>query len=209
MCHLPTDLAAICMRCAMYSTVVLAPVGCHCSFKYLSLKQSGRWSSRCLLYQREMTFICSSPKLFFCVQVPSAAITTPAELDYAPAPPQMWEAKLVWLLAPRDAAFGRCCWTSVSAHPGGCTELCQASVVLNAGSKHCSGIAWNRELCKSNLGGCGRLAFFLDYSKCRVLLAFPCFCLQTREEAAGERQTSPAENGNGKLALANASCLHF
>lgn len=117
--------------------------------------------------------------------------------------------KLVWLLAPRDAAFGRCCWMSVSAHPGGCTELCQASVVLNAGSKHRSSIAWNRELCKSNLGGCGRLAFFLDYSKSRVLLAFPCFCLQTREEAAGERQTAPAENRNGKLALANASCLHF
>lgn len=93
MCHLPTDLAAICMRCAMYSAVLLAPVGCHCSFKYLSLKQSGRWSSRCLLYQRETTFICSSPKLFFCVQVPSAAITTPAESEYAPAPPQMQEAK--------------------------------------------------------------------------------------------------------------------
>lgn len=156
------------------------------------------------MYQREIFFSCSSPKLFFCVRVPSAA-----ELGSAPAPLQMQEAKLMWLSAPRDAAFGRCCWTSISARPGGCTELCQASVVRNAGSKHQSGIAWNTEPCKSNLGGCGRLAFFLDYSKCRTLLAFPCLCLQTREEVAGERQAATTGNGNGKLALANASCLLF
>lgn len=192
----------------MYSAVVLAPVSCHCSFKYLLLKQSGCWSSWCLLYQREIFFFsCSSPKLFFWVRVPSAAITTPAELESAPAPLQMQEAKLVWLLAPRDAAFGRSCWTSVSAHPSGCTKLCQALVVLNAGSKQRSGIAGNTEPCKSNLGGCGRLAFFLDYSKFRALLALPCFCLQMREKAAGEWQAAPAGNGNGKLALANASCL--
>lgn len=141
--------------------------------------------------------------------MPSVAITTPAELGSAPAPLQAQEVKLLWLWAPRDALFGRCCWTSISAGPGGCTELCQASVGLNAGSKHRSGVAWNRELCKSNLGGRGRLAFFLDYSKCRALRASPCFCLQTRKEAAGEQQAAPAGSGNGKLALANASCLLF
>lgn len=140
--------------------------------------------------------------------MPAAAITVPAALGSAPAPLQMQEVKFLRLSAPRDAAFGHC-WTSTSARHGGCTELCQASVVLNAGSKHRSGIAWNTELCKSNLGGCGRLAFFLDYSKGRTLLASPCFCLQTRKEAAGELKAAPAGTGNGKLALASASCLLF
>lgn len=88
---------------------------------------------------------------------------------------------------------------SVSACCGGCTELCQASVVLNAGSKHQSGIAWNTEPCKINLGSCGRLAFFLEYSEFGALLAFSCFCLQIRGKAARELQAVPVGNGNGNL----------
>lgn len=70
----------------------------------------------------------------------------------------------------------------ISACCSGCTELCQASVVLQALSIEVvqSGI---QSHAKAILSGCGRLAFFLDYSKCRVLLAFPCFCLQMSGEA--------------------------
>lgn len=91
----------------MYSAVVLAPVGFCCSFKYLCLNEVGIGvPSVCCTIERVGFFSCSSLKLFFCVQVPSAAITTPAELGSTPAPLQMQKAELVWFLAPRDAAFG-------------------------------------------------------------------------------------------------------
>lgn len=213
MCHLPSNSVAICTRYGMYSAVVLAPLGFCCSFKYLCLNEVGIGVPGVCCTIGRVVFSCSSLKLFFCVQVPSAAITTPAELGSAPAPLQMQKAELVWFSTPRDAAFGHSAAGLLLDErlcpPGGCAELCQASLDLNTGSKCGSGTAWNTELCKSNLGGCGRLPFFLDYSKCGALLAFPCFCLQTREEAAGEQQAAPVGNANGKLALSNASYLLF
>lgn len=73
-----------------------------------------------------------------------------------------------------------------------------ASVVLQALSIKMaqSGI---QSHAKAILSGRGSSAFFLDYSKCRVLLAFPCFCLQMSGEVAGERQTSSGEMGMRNL----------
>lgn len=53
---------------------------------------------------------------------------------------------------------------------------------------------------KAILSGCGRLAFFLDYSKCSVA----CLPLLLPANEWGGRLHL---RGNGKLALANAFCL--
>lgn len=58
-CHLPTDLVAICMRCGMYSAVVLAPLSCHAHPNTLNKVATGVPS-----------VWCTKRRFFFCLALP-------------------------------------------------------------------------------------------------------------------------------------------